>query len=899
MKSASTNGAVHEASPRNGTRPKRPVSAAEAPSKIDRTAATKSTISSSSRTIQSGGTTKPPARAPPNTNGLRSKTSAISSSLSTRDRQSRASIDPVASPLNQGLRASKKEDGPGKVSSSVARPGSASPLKRGGYLGSKQMTNSQSPMVKRMAHQVPGNPRSSFETPVSHSKGNTSATKADAGPQEPASTSTKAASASPLEETNDSKAPPPFSLPSLEQMRPTLGTRKSTKSVTIEQRLQEMSIVHEMLRVAMAEDGNGDEQMQEVHGKEMDKNLAMLKDKLKATQEEEVALSTDHGDTIMSNANTLQHSANDVDSISATPAQSAHGPYEAKPRDERLVCDQLQASLRTIAINIAMQESSHSGDEVRQSEDNLSPADEKVGLDFAQRERRGSELRDHLLQTINEKDNEISSLRQVNENLVAESRHISASKCAEIADLYSIIETIEQNTHASYEQELRRNRNSIANLEKQIEEYEAAKAEAFLTHKKTTELLWHEKHELQCNKDREICQQREAYTALQNQVRSLNESLDREQSNHKAALDAANAEMQRVIHDKEKEMREQHEDDGDEICYLSEEVQILQDQLAEMKDSRSQEIDDIEQRLAEEYEDIISGLDKAREESVAVREAEWLAYVANCYGTLKIQVDAANGMRAKLTDIQGGLIAEQATCEKLRDDMHMQKTEHEREAACLKEDLGRANASIKELEALMAEGKERTESLKDKQQTAQSALTAPQMESKATPVELIQEYEARLELAAKQCQKQLSARDAQLRAAQATIESLSQPANKAAGGKFEHCYVDPGLGFGQFYPDGRLPSPIDPSMDPPKQESAEELQLQLAHAQETAREALEKLKKLEKVHEPEWEPPKSPQQAASPNKNGWIEPASPNSPVSSRKSKRRARKDLHKNDEND
>ena len=497
---------------------------------------------------------------------------------------------------------------------------------------------------------------------------------------------------------------------------------------------------------------------------------------------------------------------------------------------------------------------------------------------------------------INEKDNEISSLCQAKKSILAESRQISASKCAEIADLHNTIETLEQDAHAFYEKELKRYRNSVADLEKRIQEYEAAKAEAFLSHKKTTELLWQEKHEIQCNKDRELCQQREACTALQDEIRSLNESRDRELADHKAALDAANAETQRVIHDKEQELRDQREDDVDEIYYLFEEVHDLQEQMVEMKDIKTQEIDAIEQRLAEEYEDIISGLDKAREGSFATREAEYLNSVASCYATDKKLGEELDTMRAKLAEAQDCLVAEQASYAKLRDDLHTQKTEHDRAVACLKEEVESARASIDKLEAVIAEEKSRTESLENKQQTAQSVLAASQMELETSSMQLVQEYEARLEQAAKDCQKQLSARDAQLRAAKASIESLSISATKVAGGGVEHQYIDPELGFGQFYADGKLPISFPQFSDSVRQESTEELQLQLAHAQETAREAVEKLEKLHKVHKVERDPSKSPRRPGSSNKNDQVEPASPKSPVSSRKSRRRAKKEMNKND---
>lgn len=60
--------------------------------------------------------------------------------------------------------------------------------------------------------------------------------------------------------------------------RPPLSQRKSTMSVTIEQRLREMELVSEMLKVAMAEDGDNEEL--EEFGNKADETLASLKQKL-------------------------------------------------------------------------------------------------------------------------------------------------------------------------------------------------------------------------------------------------------------------------------------------------------------------------------------------------------------------------------------------------------------------------------------------------------------------------------------------------------------------------------------------------------------------------------------------------------------------------------------------
>ena len=51
-------------------------------------------------------------------------------------------------------------------------------------------------------------------------------------------------------------------------------------SVTVEQRLREMSIVSTMLRAAMADDGSGDDEIKEEYDNQVDEDLAMLKEKL-------------------------------------------------------------------------------------------------------------------------------------------------------------------------------------------------------------------------------------------------------------------------------------------------------------------------------------------------------------------------------------------------------------------------------------------------------------------------------------------------------------------------------------------------------------------------------------------------------------------------------------------
>lgn len=53
--------------------------------------------------------------------------------------------------------------------------------------------------------------------------------------------------------------------------RPVLGVRKSTQSVTIEQRLREMAIVSTMLNAAMGD--SGDDEVKEEYGQQVDMGM--------------------------------------------------------------------------------------------------------------------------------------------------------------------------------------------------------------------------------------------------------------------------------------------------------------------------------------------------------------------------------------------------------------------------------------------------------------------------------------------------------------------------------------------------------------------------------------------------------------------------------------------------
>ena len=107
-------------------------------------------------------------------------------------------------------------------------------------------------------------------TPGADSKKRTSTMKVSAAHSSPDKHSTSAAVVKPTK-----------------AIRPGLGTRKSTMSVSIGQRLHEMELVHQMLNAAMDENSSDTDETKEGYVKKADEQLAYLKAKLEDVQLDE------------------------------------------------------------------------------------------------------------------------------------------------------------------------------------------------------------------------------------------------------------------------------------------------------------------------------------------------------------------------------------------------------------------------------------------------------------------------------------------------------------------------------------------------------------------------------------------------------------------------------------
>ncbi|MCJ1282378.1 hypothetical protein MMC26_001701 [Xylographa opegraphella] len=124
----------------------------------------------------------------------------------------------------------------------------------------------------------------SGRAPLSSTRGVHSASAVDASKKR---LSTIPASPAPLPAIKSTDSAESSPAPAMRHVRPGLGPRKSTMSVTIEQRLQEMELVNEMLKIAMAEDGEESDEVKEEYGRKVDETLADLREQLEEARRKE------------------------------------------------------------------------------------------------------------------------------------------------------------------------------------------------------------------------------------------------------------------------------------------------------------------------------------------------------------------------------------------------------------------------------------------------------------------------------------------------------------------------------------------------------------------------------------------------------------------------------------
>ncbi|MCJ1430951.1 hypothetical protein MMC27_000301 [Xylographa pallens] len=295
---------------RNGIPPKRPTST------IKRAEASAPTSDAkpvpSTRSTLGSGLSKPPSRPIATSSARRPVPGVVTSTVSTsvhKSRPSTTSVDETRKmpavdgtenkrPIVAGA-AKRVSLAPSALTKSTGHKSSTSTDRRS-TLGSnapsdKNISTSRPSVISptRVATKsttTPSRPVASSSTlrsgraPPSSARGSHTALAADASKKRLSTIPASPAPPAAFKSTDTAKSPP---AQAMRPVRPSLGARKSTMSVTIEQRLQEMELVNEMLKIAMAEDGEESDEVKEEYGRKVDETLADLREQLEEARRKE------------------------------------------------------------------------------------------------------------------------------------------------------------------------------------------------------------------------------------------------------------------------------------------------------------------------------------------------------------------------------------------------------------------------------------------------------------------------------------------------------------------------------------------------------------------------------------------------------------------------------------
>ncbi|KAL8900840.1 MAG: hypothetical protein Q9207_005496 [Kuettlingeria erythrocarpa] len=287
---------LHKASPKNGIPPKRAVTAADRTKTPTAPIASRPTVSSMTRNVPKESLSKASSRPLSTADEGRPRSNVTASTTPTLGRKWRNSASSVDTPTKTIIDTAngKTGDAEHRPLSSSERAESTSPVKFLLRSPSKRSTLASSPAIGKSSHSTAGAPLRTASTrgaDAGRAQSGTGSSRSGRIGTSPTPIKTMTSGSNGRAPSNrvtgatkatSIRAPSP-----LKKVRPGLGTRKSTLSVTIEQRLREMSLVHQMLHAAMAEEGDEDDEVKEAYGKQMDEQLAALKARLEEAKVEE------------------------------------------------------------------------------------------------------------------------------------------------------------------------------------------------------------------------------------------------------------------------------------------------------------------------------------------------------------------------------------------------------------------------------------------------------------------------------------------------------------------------------------------------------------------------------------------------------------------------------------
>ncbi|KAI4118891.1 MAG: hypothetical protein LQ345_001126 [Seirophora villosa] len=620
---------VHKASPKNGIPPKRTmVGTDKKPNPATPPAHSKPTASSIARHAPSGSISKASSRPLSITDGVRSQNATAASNASIsgpKPISSTSAADRLSKRSDSSLRG-KGEDGEVKPSMLSNREQSASPVRSSLKSSSKPPTLSSSATTTKTPRPALSsilNSASSGGTEdlqVQHVTkgvhiGHLATSPAKAKPISSGSISkrSKIIPGSPSVKTTKPHPTPPASNRSIspqKKVRPGLGTRKSTMSVTIEQRLREMSLVHQMLHAAMAEEDGGDDEVKEAYGKQMDETLATLKARLAEARKEEGLVNSGAAvnRSALVNRTPIPPIETDDSVADTTDTSNIDTDFPQKWTEDHVT--------RCLG-----EEGSVTVKQPEEGDESMINEDSSRKLELAQLELRKDRSDYDSLRVSN--DLQVRGLQNAIDTMTNKLHNVQASfqtKEGEVASLERANEVLQEKIkklESESMREIHQHRRGLEDVQRDQTQVIEERDTAFSTFQVAVQELEDEIDELEASRQHEEQYFRHVTRFLDPPWQSQ-DPVESELSRHRADTDSLECQNQEDEYDLKRlrritsvlqnEINEVKASKNPELDHQQEAIEALQDTIRQGHEMQERELQDVKHSLAQEHEEAITEL---------------------------------------------------------------------------------------------------------------------------------------------------------------------------------------------------------------------------------------------------------------------------------------------------
>ncbi|KAL9025972.1 MAG: hypothetical protein Q9196_005291 [Gyalolechia fulgens] len=736
-KPENARGSLHKASPKNGIPPKRINATNETRTNPTTPNASRSTVSSASRHTPKGSLTKPPTRprSKADSDGLHASASSPGPAVVGRKAKNSVSSADGSTIQNRGLLNGRDEEIENKPPPSTERAGSTSPVKSilsrsslafSVTTGKRPHSTLAQSSKAAMTRGLDEARMRSGKDPSRNGRTATHTTQAKAIPNRPITKRSSNGSISSQAQTVSSEPTGTVlnrNLTSPKRMRPGLGPRKSTMSVTIEQRLREMSLVHQMLRAAMVEDGDEDDEVKEEYGKQMDDTLAALKARLKEAKRDEGLVDSE--------------------------AESETKQVTAEDRNRSVDIDGEVANAtddnRTGAEPVENNSGAKDASEIRQREEAL--LEQLEGVDVsAMKEITHPELRVTKLELLKargdyetlylSKDQETTSLREATEFLTSRLHNMQAShqsierELARLAELNNDLESRARDHESNKDREAHYYEVTLQEIRERHSQLVENKDNEILASHQAAHILEDQLREVQESRQRAEEDARILSTSLNERIQALQQSSTLEQSHHREATEALESRLEQyenakvgyleehgqVVAALRRELYEAHANRDREVKHQQEAIEALQDRIGDLNETKERELEAVKQALAKEHEEAVATLQLELDNAVTRKHEDSEGSDDSSVEVLK------KTFQSQFDQLRATLASVHSSNTGLRQDLDEQKQRHKEALSDLEMDLAHSVAESDNLRAEMETLRQRCTNADTERNVAQSTL---------------------------------------------------------------------------------------------------------------------------------------------------------------------------------